>query len=145
VGNTFTCTWANSTCNNSLALTYEDSLFVILKSLRSQCPSLCFWSKQKMVLENEISLVMSLHLGPTTHYLSAWALHYHPSMKEGRLFCFVLYCSYEIHWTGMLQILFLVSLESSRWQGVHGFGSMTVGLAVQKFLNIEWFLHWKLN
>ncbi len=31
-------------------------------------------------------------------------------MKEGSLFC-----SYEIHWTGMLQILFLVSLESSRW------------------------------
>jgi hypothetical protein len=26
-----------------------------------------------------------------------------------------------------------------------GFGSMMFGLAVQKFLNIEWFLHWKLN
>jgi len=33
-------------------------------------------------------------------------------MKEGSLFlfCFVLYCSNEIHWTGMLQIVFLVSL-----------------------------------
>ncbi len=31
------------------------------------------------------------------------------SMKEGSLFC-----SYEIHGTGMLQIAFLVSLESSR-------------------------------
>ncbi len=36
------------------------------------------------------------------------------SMNEGSLFCFVLYCSYEIHRTGMLQIVFFVSLESSR-------------------------------
>ncbi len=39
------------------------------------------------------------------------------SMKEGRkvvcLFCFVLFCRYEIHQTRMLQIVFLVSLESS--------------------------------
>ncbi len=45
----------------------------------------------------------------------------HLSMKEGRLFCFV--CSYEIHWTGMLQIVFLVSLESSSrgaWAWFHG-------------------------
>jgi hypothetical protein len=26
-----------------------------------------------------------------------------------------------------------------------GFGSMTFELVAQKFLNIEWFLHWKLN
>ncbi len=63
----------------------------------------------------------------------------HLSMKEGSLFC-----SYEIHRTGMLQIMFLVSLENSWWGGVHGIGYMTFGLAVQKFLNIEWFLHWKL-
>jgi hypothetical protein len=31
------------------------------------------------------------------------------------LFCFV--CTDEIHWTGMLQIPFLVSLESSRGEG----------------------------
>jgi hypothetical protein len=37
------------------------------------------------------------------------------SMKEGSLFC-----SYEIHQTGMLQIMFLMSLESSRQGGVHG-------------------------
>jgi hypothetical protein len=49
-----------------------------------------------------------------------------------------------IHQTGMLQIMFLVSLESS-WGGVHGLGSMMLGLAVQKFLDIEWFFHWKLN
>jgi hypothetical protein len=56
----------------------------------------------------------------------------HLSMKEGSLFC-----SSEIHRTGMLQIVFLVSLESSRQGGVHGLGSMTFGLAVQKFLKIE--------
>ncbi len=51
------------------------------------------------------------------------------SMKEGGLFC-----SYVIHRTGMLQIVFLVSLESSRWAGVHGLGSMMFGLVVQKVL-----------
>jgi len=34
------------------------------------------------------------------------------------LFCFV--CTNEIHWTRMLQIVFLVSLESSQRGGVHG-------------------------
>jgi hypothetical protein len=63
-----------------------------------------------------------------------------------KVVCFVLFCSYEMHWTRMLQTLFLVSLESSRQGGVHGLGSvMMFGLAVQKFLNIEWFLHCKLN
>jgi hypothetical protein len=37
----------------------------------------------------------------------------------------------------MLQIAFLVSLESSQQVGVHGLGSMAFGLGVQKFLNIE--------
>jgi hypothetical protein len=64
-------------------------------------------------------------------------------MKQGSLF--VLFYTYEIHWTGMLQIVFLVSLESSQGGGVHGLGSMTFGFVVQKFLNIKWFLHWKLN
>jgi hypothetical protein len=53
-------------------------------------------------------------------------------MKEGSLFC-----GYEIHQIGMLQIVFLVSLESSRQGGVHGLGSMVFGLVVQKFLNIQ--------
>jgi hypothetical protein len=56
------------------------------------------------------------------------------STKEGSLIRFVLFCSYEIHRTRMLQIVFLVS---SRQGGVHGLGSMTFGLAVQKFFNIE--------
>jgi hypothetical protein len=37
----------------------------------------------------------------------------------------------------MLQIMFLVSLESSQQQWVHGLGSMMFGLVVQKVLNIE--------
>jgi hypothetical protein len=37
----------------------------------------------------------------------------------------------------MLQIMFLVSLKSSKKGGVHGIGSMAFGLAVPKFLNIE--------
>jgi hypothetical protein len=58
-------------------------------------------------------------------------------MKEGSLFCFVFYRSYEIHQTGLLQIVFLVSLESSQSEGVHGLGSMAFGLEVQKFWNTE--------
>jgi hypothetical protein len=37
----------------------------------------------------------------------------------------------------MLQIMFLVSFESSQQGGVHGLGSVMFGLLVQKFLNIE--------
>jgi hypothetical protein len=38
----------------------------------------------------------------------------------------------------MLHIMFLVSLESTQGgKGVHGLGSMTFELAVQKFLNIK--------
>jgi hypothetical protein len=66
-------------------------------------------------------------------------------MEEGSLFCFVLFCNYEIFQTKMLQIVFLVSLENSQPGGVHGFGSTMFRLVVQKFLNIEWFFHWKLN
>jgi hypothetical protein len=55
-------------------------------------------------------------------------------MKEGSLFCFVVMRSTE---PGMLQIMFLVSLESSGKGRVHGLGSMMFGLTMQKFLNIE--------
>jgi hypothetical protein len=40
----------------------------------------------------------------------------------------------------MLQIMFLVSLESSQQGGVHGLGSARV----QKFLNTEWCFQWNL-
>jgi hypothetical protein len=59
------------------------------------------------------------------------------SMKECSLFCFVLFCSYEIHRNGMLQIVFLVSLESSQRERVHMLCSMVFGVAVQTFWNIE--------
>jgi hypothetical protein len=48
-----------------------------------------------------------------------------------KVVCFV--CTNEIHQTGMLQIAFLISLESSQGGGVHGLGFMAFGLAVQKF------------
>ncbi len=54
-----------------------------------------------------------------------------------KVFFFVLFCTYEIHQTGMLQIAFLVSSESSQGGGVHRLGSMLFGLPLQKFLNIE--------
>ncbi len=51
------------------------------------------------------------------------------SIYEGSLFvCFV--CTYEIHWTMMLQIAFFVSLESSQGGGVHWLGFMVFGLIV---------------
>jgi hypothetical protein len=37
----------------------------------------------------------------------------------------------------MLQIAFMVSLESSQQGWVHWLGFMVFGLAMQKFLNIE--------
>jgi hypothetical protein len=51
--------------------------------------------------------------------------------------CFVLFCSYEIHQTRMLQIMFLVSLESSQRGGVHGLGSMTFGICGAKVLEYQ--------
>jgi hypothetical protein len=56
-------------------------------------------------------------------------------MKQGSLL--VLFCTNEINRTGMLQTVFLVSLESSQIGGLHWLGSMMFGLVVQKFLNIE--------
>jgi hypothetical protein len=47
---------------------------------------------------------------------------------EGNLFCFV--SIDEIHQTKMLQIVFLVSLESSQGGGVHRLGFMAFGLVV---------------
>jgi hypothetical protein len=64
-------------------------------------------------------------------------------MKEGSLF--VLFCFLVMRSTRMLQIVFLVSMESSQRGGVHVLGSMMFGPAVQKLLNIEWFLHWKIK
>jgi hypothetical protein len=58
--------------------------------------------------------------------------------RKGSLFYFVLFCNYEIHQTGMLQIVLLVSLEKlSTTRSCMSFGSMVFRLVVQKFLNIE--------
>jgi hypothetical protein len=53
-------------------------------------------------------------------------LNQHLSTKQGN----ILFCTNEIHQMGMLQIAFLVSLESSQGRGVHQLGFMTFGLAV---------------
>ncbi len=81
-----------------------------------------------------------------TFWMKIWMNYIHDDVKHNLsmrkvvcLFCFV--CTYEICQTGVLYITFLVSLESSWRERVHGLGSMTFGLVVQKFLNIEWFLH----
>jgi len=56
------------------------------------------------------------------------------------LFCFVVMRSTELWYAS--DPPFSLSLEHSSSEGVHdGLGSMTFGLVVQKFLNIEWFLH----
>jgi hypothetical protein len=49
-------------------------------------------------------------------------------MKESSLFCFV--CIYEIHQAKMLQIMLLISLESSKGGGAHQLGVMVFGLAM---------------
>jgi hypothetical protein len=51
-------------------------------------------------------------------------------MKQGSLCVLFLFCTYEIHWTEVLQIAFLVSLESSQRRGVDWLGFMAFGLAV---------------
>jgi len=50
---------------------------------------------------------------------------------ESSLICFVLFYFVAMRSTKQ-EIMFLVSLESSRRGGVHGLGSMTFGLVVQK-------------
>jgi hypothetical protein len=70
------------------------------------------------------------------------------SMKEGRLFCFVLFCFVVMRSTeqgcfksGVLCVIGKLLLRT----GCMGLVPWRLDFAVQKFLNIEWFLHWKLN
>jgi hypothetical protein len=62
------------------------------------------------------------------------------SMKEGSLFCFVLYLwdslNRDVSWC------LWKALDENRCMA---FDSMTCGLAVQKFLNIEWFFSLKIK
>jgi len=69
-------------------------------------------------------------------------MHFYLSMKEGSLF--VLYLWDPPNQDASDHILGLFG-KLSRRRGVHGLGSMMFALAVQKSLNIEWFLPWKLN
>jgi hypothetical protein len=54
--------------------------------------------------------------------------------------------TYEIHQTGMLQIVFLVYLESSQGEGVHWLGSR---VCLDLWCKSSWILNdffpWKLN
>jgi hypothetical protein len=87
--------------------------------------------------------------------LSKPTLMNHLSMKEGSLFCFVVMrstkseCFRSCSWCRW-KTLDEDRNASDRVLGVVGklsmrTGSMTFGLVVQKFLNIEWFLHWKIE
>jgi hypothetical protein len=55
-------------------------------------------------------------------------------MKEGSLFCFVVVRSTEL---GCFRLCSWCLWKALGEDGLHGLGSMTFGLAVQKFLNIE--------
>jgi len=63
--------------------------------------------------------------------------------EDGSLF--VLFCTTRSTELGCFRSHSSVSLESSWGGGVHGLGFTAFGPAVQKFLNIEWFLHWKVK
>ncbi len=58
----------------------------------------------------------------------------HLSMKEGSLFCFVVMRSTE---PGCFRSCSWCLWQALDEDGCIGFGSMTFGLAVQKFLNME--------
>jgi hypothetical protein len=58
--------------------------------------------------------------------------------------CFVLFCNYKMHQTGMLQIMFGVSLQSSRWGGVHRH-LMFVWTCSAKVLEFEYWMISSLN
>jgi len=65
------------------------------------------------------------------------------SIYETRLFvCFVY--TYEIHWIRMFQIIFLIFWKAFDEEGCMGFVPLCLDV-MQKFLNIEWLIHYKLN
>jgi hypothetical protein len=59
-------------------------------------------------------------------FISTYAISSNLSMKEGSFF--VLFCTIETHRTGMLQIMFLVSMESSQGEGCMGLVSWHLDL-----------------
>jgi hypothetical protein len=80
----------------------------------------------------------SSHMGGNKDFLYLWS-------KVVCLFCFVPMRSTEPRCFRSLLWSLWKALDE-KGLGVHGLGSMAFGLAVQKFLNIEWFLlPWKFR
>ncbi len=117
-------TWLNIKCECTISIYFVPKTSIVMEH-QAYLPLLpCFWF---FFLE-------------VCHTLALPSIY---EAKQGSLF--VLFCSYEIHQTRMLEIVSLVSLESFWQRGVHWAWFLQFGLALQKFLNIEWFLHWKLK
>jgi hypothetical protein len=115
-----------------------------LPKTRKLC-DLSVWIKNQITfwpwkLEIKIFYHKTKKLWPLKHSWANNIGHTTYLWKEGNLFCFVSFCNYEIHQTKMLQIVFLVSLESSWWGGVHGLGSMTFGLACNAKVLDHWMI-----
>jgi hypothetical protein len=129
--------------------------FITREIMVSQLISMVNWNIRQNVTLNKIKSLKKIHMTLTKintsnhdiflfeclkHFLLYnsnrnysevcydWTNWIHLSLKEDSLF--VLFCTDEIHWTGMLEITFLVSLERSRGGGVHELGFMTFGLAM---------------
>ncbi len=66
---------------------------------------------------------------------------------QKKVVCFVLYCDTKISQTMLIRVhtMLLVSLESSRWVGVHWLGLKFLGATMWKLLIIEPFSQWTLN
>ncbi len=98
-----------------------------------------FWKKHELNMQlNTISIHIGFRVGPMAQATLVYLWR--------KVVCFVLFvCHHEINQIEAFQIAFFMSLDSSQQGGVHWVGFMMFGLAVQRFLNIEWFIHWKLN
>jgi hypothetical protein len=67
------------------------------------------------------------------------------SMKQGSLYCFVLFVTLRSPNPRLIDATLLVSSETSWWVGVHWLGLGLFGATVWKLLIIEQFSQWKLN
>jgi hypothetical protein len=101
------------------------------------------WLFKKSILHCKTMFIcwVSLFSNGFTFGLTAQAILVYLWRKVVCLFCFDLW--QQPNQDASDHILGLVDKLSRG--GVHGLGSMAIGLAVQKFLNIWWFFHWKLN
>ncbi len=88
--------------------------------------------KKNQVLEGKSIWGDAVTHGPTTHVALVYLWR--------KVVCFVLWV-WEIYWTGMLQIVFLACLESSRWL----WGERCMGLLVPWHLDLWCKSSWILN